>query len=739
MSYFFYLWGELLRWLYRRQQYIFRPLSGVHEDYGIWRCENSDPALSAVPKSGLYPRGWYILEIKIDADSSLLPSKLYVDYGEGFSESEIFPLNLESGRMVKRLCYFPSIALALRFDPCEFPENIQIKHFVFARVTKGFARRVMVRKLQVAGLKGELEVAALDTLWDRYRKLFVALRSSDYDAHLLEERKRYPEHIVTARLNALKVRPLISIVVPVYNPPISLLEKCIDSVKAQSYPYWQLCLADDCSPNAEVAKVLNRYAREDSRIQWVRRTENGHICKASNSGLALATGEYVAFLDHDDELFQHALLEVVSEINSNPLVDIIYSDEDFIDLNGRRFAPHYKSDWNPALLLSHNYVTHLVVYRRNLINKLGNFREEAQVDGAQDYDLLLRAWGQTESDRIVHIPKILYHWRAHEGSTALGSDQKSYTSSAGLRALKNYFQERGIEVEVCETDSDNLYRVKYPLKGNPLVSLLIPTRDMLSVLKPCVESILNRSTYRNFEILILDNQSQKKETLEWFEKITELDHRIKIVEFDHPFNYSAINNYGVRHARGEILGLINNDIEVITPDWLEEMVSLAQRPENGCVGALLYYPDDTVQHAGVILGLGGYAAHSHRGVPRGSQGYFNRLKVRQNVSAVTGACLFVRKDVYKEVSGLDESFEVAYNDVDFCLRVQQAGYYNVFTPFAELYHHESKSRGEEDTPEKIARFDREKAQLAQRWCDLLKCDPFYNPNLTRSREDFSLK
>ena len=737
-----YVAGEFRRWLNRRQRCELVPLRECSSAGDGWLCMGRDPAFHVMLESGLLPVGWYVLEIFATADSAVLPSKLYVDYGYGCTEVDSFSLPVESGRLTKRLCYFPTPARSLRFDPCDFPAKIQISQFVLAKVTRGFAVRSMTRKLINAGLAqsiGAARAIGWEALWAEYSALFAQRSLSGYEAQLVGERERYTQPNVAQRLSLLSAKPRISLVVPVFNPPIHHLKSCLDSALAQSYPNWQLCIADDASTDRAVAELLQRYSEMDDRIQWFQRSENGHICAASNSALSLADGDYVALLDHDDCLFEHALLEVAGAIQANPDAELLYSDEDFIDEEGNRFAPHYKPDWNPALVLSHNYVTHLAVYRRSLLEAAGGFREGAGVEGAQDYDLLLRCSVRVRPENIVHIPKVLYHWRAHEGSTALGSDQKSYTSSAGQKALQDYLDAAGIAGRAEATDDDNLYRVAYPLEGEPLVSLLIPTRDMLEVVGPCVESILAHSTYRNFEILILDNQSAEPETLEWFRAIQQRDARVRVLPYDQPFNYSAINNFGVAHARGEILGLINNDVEVITPGWIEELASLALQPENGCVGALLYYPDDTVQHAGVILGLGGYAAHSHRGSPRGSQGYFNRLKVRQNLSAVTGACLFVRKSVYEQVNGLDEAYVVAYNDVDFCLRVQAAGYLNVFTPFAELYHHESKSRGQEDTPEKIARFDEEKVRLAERWGGLLQRDPFYNPNLTHSREDFSLR
>lgn len=696
-----YIFAEFCRWLCRRQSYNFVPMQECYPVDDGWQCVGSDPIFYLEPLFGPLPCGWYMLEILAIADTEVLPTKLYADYGHGCKEVESFSLLIESGRLAKRLCFFSTRTRALRFDPCDFPAKIQINHFVLAKVTQSFAIRSMAQKLVNIDLFETTQQACAlgcEALWLQYDAFFLQPALSGYEVQLAEERVRYAQPKVAERLRSLKVRPLISIVVPVFNPSIPLLKACLDSVLIQSYPHWQLCIADDASSDPKIAQLLNQYAGRDRRIRWVQRAENGHICAASNSALALAEGDYVTLLDHDDCLFSHALLEVVSSIQDKPMVDILYSDEDFIDVDGRRFAPHYKSDWNPALLLSHNYVTHLTVYRHELLQCVGGFREGARIEGAQDYDLLLRCSAKTSPDRILHIPRVLYHWRAHEGSTALSSEQKSYTTAAGQKALQDYLDMQGVPGHARVTEDDNLYRVVYPLDNQPLVSLLVPTRDMLEMVRPCLESILKHSSYQNFEVLILDNQSEKKETRNWFNEIQAQDVRVKVIAYDRPFNYSAINNFGVTHARGEIIGLVNNDVEVITPGWIDELASLAQKPENGCVGALLYYSDDTVQHAGVILGLGGYAAHSHRGFSRGSQGYFNRLKVRQNLSAVTGACLFVRKELYEKVGGLDEAFSVAYNDVDFCLRVLDAGYLNIFTPHAELYHYESKSRGKDDTP-----------------------------------------
>ncbi|MFT7749332.1 UNVERIFIED_CONTAM: glycosyltransferase family 2 protein, partial [Escherichia coli] len=484
--------------------------------------------------------------------------------------------------------------------------------------------------------------------------------------------------------------------------------------------------------------VLREYEAKDKRINVVYRQQNGHISAASNSALEIAKGDFVALLDHDDALPEHALLFMAQAICAQPETQILYSDEDKLNGRGERFDPHFKSDWNPDLFFSQNYVSHLGVYRRNLLQRIGGFR--LGVEGSQDQDLLLRCLPHVQADQIVHIPRVLYHWRAIEGSTALASGEKSYTTDAGIKALRDYFATQQAGVEVDAGLVPNTYRVRYPIpEPAPLVSLLIPTRDRRSLTETAVRSILEKSTYTNFEILILDNGSVEAETLEFFREIQLEDRRVKVLAYDFPFNYSAINNFGARHAKGTVIGLVNNDIEVINPEWLTEMVSQCLRPEIGCVGAKLYYSNDTVQHAGVILSLGDVAGHSHKHFPRNHPGYFHRLSLVQTLSAVTAACLLIRKEIFDLVSGLDEkNLKVAFNDVDFCLKVREAGYRNLWTPYAELYHYESISRGAEDSPEKIARFTQEVNFMKAKWTDYLERDPFYSPNLTKNREDFSI-
>ena len=533
--------------------------------------------------------------------------------------------------------------------------------------------------------------------------------------------------------------PTFSIVVPVFNPDRRFLRLAIESVLAQSYPHWQLCLVDDCSDAEWVKPFLKEIQTSDSRIKVHHNSSNGGISASSNAGVALSDGDWVTFLDHDDELSKAALFHLAKTATAHPSCQIIYTDEDKIDSKGKRYEPHFKSSWNLDLLYSQNYICHLTAYRRDLVQRVGGFRKG--VEGSQDHDLLLRCLPYIDPSDIRHIPRVLYHWRAHPHSTAQSTSAKSYTTEAGLNALRHHFTATGTQdVAVVEGMLPNTYRVKWPLpEQEPLVSLLIPTRDRVSLVRNAVESILAKTRYPNFEIIILDNGSEQPETKEYFAEIQRDYSNIKIITCYGPFNFSAINNYGVGQARGEILGFINNDIEVIAPDWLNEMVSQAIRPDIGCVGAKLYYSNDTIQHAGVILGVGGVAGHSHKRFQRDDHGYFSRLKLTQNLSAVTAACMVMRRSVFEEVGGFEEEhLKVAFNDIDLCLKVREAGYRNLWTPYAELYHHESLSRGKEDSREKLERFRAESSHMIQKWKHRLYDDPYYNPNLTLMDENFGI-
>ncbi|MBS0663745.1 MAG: glycosyltransferase [Verrucomicrobia bacterium] len=547
-----------------------------------------------------------------------------------------------------------------------------------------------------------------------------------------------------AELEALapEQRPLVSILLPTYNSPEGWLVRAIESVRGQIYPHWELCIADDASHEPQVRRILEDYAGRDPRIRVVFRPENGHISQASNSALELATGAWVALLDHDDELASRALAEVVLAVARRPDLQFIYSDEDKIDLLGRRYDPYFKPDWNPDLLLGQNYTCHLSVFRTDRVRAVGGFR--AGYEGSQDWDLTLRVVTGLAPEQVHHIPRVLYHWRAIPGSTALVIDQKAdYPFIAAKKALADHLARLDVAAELLPVKGHH-WRIRYPLPSPaPKVSIIIPTRNGADLLRLCIGSILAKTTYPDFEIIVVNNRSDEAAALGYFEELRNLGHRV--VDHDAPFNYSALNNLAVRAAGGTVLAFLNNDLEVISGEWLDEMVSHALRPGIGAVGAMLYYPDDTVQHAGVVLGLtgpagrDGVAGHAFKGAKRGTEGLRNRLRLAQNYSAVTAACLVIRRATFEAVGGFNETdLPVAFNDIDFCLRVQATGLRNLWTPFAELYHHESASRGAEDTPEKLERFSHEAAYMRRTWGRLLDRDPAYNPNLTLTQEDFSL-
>ncbi|MFP6559975.1 glycosyltransferase [Paraburkholderia sp. B3] len=540
---------------------------------------------------------------------------------------------------------------------------------------------------------------------------------------------------IRTRVTNLDRAPKISVIMPVYNPKPEWLAEAIESVLAQLYPHWELCIADDVSTNPAIRPLIERYVREDERIKVVFRNTNGHISAASNSALELASGEWVALLDHDDLLPEHALYCVAEAIAQNPSARMFYSDEDKIDASGVRRDPYFKCAWNPELFYSQNMFSHLGVYHKALLEEISGFR--VGYEGSQDYDLALRCIERVDATAIRHIPRVLYHWRVHALSTASTTEAKPYAAVAGERALNEHFARRGLDWHVEYLGYGYRVRKALPVEA-PLVSVIVPTRNGLHLLRRCIDSILRKTTYRNFEVVVVDNGSDDDQTLRYLEAIAE-NPRIRVVRDDGPFNYSALNNAAVALAAGTLVALVNNDIEVISPDWLTEMVSLAMQTDIGAVGAKLLYADDTVQHAGLVLGIAGVAGNVGKHFPRAARGYFGRAALTGAFSAVTAACFVVRKEVYEEVGGLNEKdLAVAYNDVDFCLRLGEAGYRNVWSPFAELYHHESATRGEDADPVRRARLEREASYMHERWKERLRDDPFYSPNLTLDRDDFDL-
>lgn len=535
---------------------------------------------------------------------------------------------------------------------------------------------------------------------------------------------------MAAEIAAMAEPPLISVVMPVYETDPRWLGAAIRSIQAQVYPHWELCLSDDASTRADVHAMLAEAAAADGRIKVHYRAERGHISANTNSALALASGEFIALVDADDELPPDALYWIAREILAHPDVDMIFSDEDKIDAKGRRFGPYFKGDWSPALMLGQNAFSHLGVFRRALVAAAGGLREG--FEGAQDHDLALRCAELTEPARIRHVPRVLYHWRALPQSTATAPEVKPYAWQAGQRTILEHLARRGIAAEV-EPGVGGFYRVRYARPEEwPLVSIIVPSR-LGEVARRSLEALLAGSTYPRFEVLLAvgAGDATRPEAAAHLATLGG-DERVRVVAYERtPFNYSWVNNHAAREARGDYLCFLNDDVTPITPGWLEEMVLRARLPGVGAVGAMLYYPDDTIQHAGVILGIGGVADHAHRHVRRGSPGYFGRAALDQDLSCVTAAAMVMPRRLFEVLGGFDEALPCAFNDVDLCLRIRRVGQRILWTPQAELYHHESLTFGPHDSPERTEQFRKDVAEMRRRWAAELDADPFYNPNLSR--------
>jgi glycosyltransferase involved in cell wall biosynthesis len=692
--------------------------------------------------------GWYMVEVQVAMSRVQQAGTVTITYGNGCERH--YGLQLHAGRVSKRLIHIEQLS-HLHIATGSADDSQDLLHFRLVRVSRAFAASRMRTKLNLmhpryrtsvalhrrGKIDKRADTAAIPVLWQDYCNVFdgtadiapYRLWVQQFDVLTEQQVCTLAEKIAT-----FEKLPVVSVVMPVFNPNLTWLAQAIESVRSQIYPHWQLCIADDASTDPRVAEMLRAYAEKDSRIVVHVRAQNGHISACSNDALALATGEWIALLDHDDLLSVDALLRMVEAINRHPEVRLLYSDEDKIDEYGQRSDPYFKCDWNRDLFYSQNMISHLGVYHTDLVREVGGFREG--YEGAQDYDLALRCVARLAATQIHHIPRVLYHWRIHVQSTANGLDAKPYAALAGERALNDHFARTGVAATATAFAAG--YRVRYGLSELPLVTIIIPTHNAVGLLRTCVNSIIERTTYPRYEVLIIDNRSDDPAALAYLRDIAKLD-KVRVERDIRPFNYSAITNSAVRSANGEVVALLNNDVEVISHDWLDEMVSHAMRPDVGAVGAKLLYADDTVQHAGVILGVHGIAGHAHRFAPRTSTGYCGRAALVQSFSAVTAACLVVRKDLYDEVGGMNEKeLAVACNDVDFCLRLGQMGYRTVWTPHAELYHHESATRGFDDTPEKLARSDSENAYMREHWGQLLAADPFYSPNLSLDDEDFTL-
>jgi GT2 family glycosyltransferase len=737
-------------WRSRLHAMRIEPLHQLASDGDGFRSLGDDPQFVLYSARRRLPRGWVVISFAVELRGQWLSPRLYVDDGRGFHEERSFALPVRAGRRVECMLGLPHRVRALRLDPLAAPgrfvmRDVTIREVGLVQLAAALMPHLRIAASQPRGLRRLARLAVGLVRKGDARSLTESLLArgrevSDYqdwiDAYdTLSDGDR---GLMRHHADGLAHRPLISVLMPTHDAAEDWLRRAIESVRRQLYPHWELCIADDASTAPHVRRVLEEYRALDSRIKVVFRERHGYVAAASNTALSLASGEFVALLDQHDELAERALYLMAVDINAHPTADVLYSDEDKISAHGQRFQPYFKPDWNPDLFLAENLVTRLCVCRTSRVNEVGGFRSGHE--GAQDWDLVMRVSERTSAAQIRHVPYVLYHWRAVPGSPALAMGEKGYASAAEYRSLAAQFERRGVRVEILPV-AGLAWRIRYPLpQPLPLVSVIIPTRDHVELLRRCVASLRERGAYPRLEIVIVDNRSSDRAALTYLcELAAEPD--VTVVRHDAPFNYSALNNAGARHARGDVLVLLNNDVEAISPGWLEEMVSQACRPEIGAVGALLYYPNESIQHAGVVLGLGsaGIAAHAYAFRPRGYVGQSGRALLTRNVSAVTAACLAVRRDVFEEVDGFDEThLSIAYNDLDLCLRIAGRGYRNLWTPYAELYHQESASRGGDDTPAKRARFRQEIEYMRKRWGAALRNDPAYNPNLSLDGESFTL-
>ena len=573
-------------------------------------------------------------------------------------------------------------------------------------------------------------------LWKKYILLLLGFRPEKQNILNPLNKRHYDTWIRQAKKpgkpKELDYNPLISIIIPVYNVEPRFLTSCINSILSQTYQNFEICIVDDASTNEDTIRTLHG-CEKHKKIRIKYRKKNGHISKTSNDALKMAKGTFVALMDDDDIIPENALYEIVKVLNENKKLDMIYTDEDKIDADEKRCCPNFKPDFSPDTLMSLNYISHLCVIRKSLVEKVGGF--SVGLEGAQDYDLYLKIVEKT--NRIYHIPKILYHWRMIEGSTAKENSSKNYALKNGKKALEDALKRRGIDGKVKIAENCPYYITEYSVSGNPKATIIIPTKDLAKVTETCLKSVYEKTAYKNYEVVVVNNNSEKPETFELFEKYKKLHKNFRVIDANFEFNYSKINNYAVNNTESDYIVLLNNDIEVISSDWLTQMLGYASKKHIGAVGAKLLYPNDTVQHAGVVLGVG-VASHLYCGIKRDAVAWAGNLAVPYNFSAVTGACLVVSRKKWNEVGGLDENLKVAYNDIDFNIKLLEKGYYNVCLPNVELYHHESKSRGSDASGEKKERFDSEQRYMYKKWKDQIKKDPFYNQNLTRKTAGYLL-
>ena len=563
----------------------------------------------------------------------------------------------------------------------------------------------------------------------------IRIQKIDYEKWY-ENHRRTEEELESQRQEAFAYAPLISIVVPVYQAPEEFLRQMILSVCRQTYKNWELCMTVSDEERHRMEEILEEDEFKEKAIHLIGISENRGISENTNAAIKEATGTYIGFLDQDDLLAPDALYEMVKKLNEYPEVGLLYSDEDKVTADLKKhFQPHFKPDFNLDLLRANNYICHFFVARQSVIRKAGGFRQE--FDGAQDHDFIFRC--VEEAGKIGHVPEILYHWRTHKASTADNPASKMYAFEAGRRAIEAHLKRTGTEGTVTHTPDLGFFRVQYPVHGEPLVSIIIPNKDEKEALHACIASIKEKTKYQNYEIIIVENNSTSQEIFAYYEELKK-DPKIRVIRWEKEFNYSAINNYGARYANGEYLLFLNNDVTVITEGWLTEMLGMCQRREVGAVGVKLLYPDDTIQHAGCVIGIGGIAGHMFVNMPANRTGYLHKASILQDMSAVTAACMMMKKAAFEEVGGFTEELSVAFNDVDLCLKVRETGRLIVYDPYVQLYHMESKTRGAEDSQEKVRRFQEEIEYIRCHWIDILKKgDPYYNKNLSLSKWNYSLR
>lgn len=756
------LWESVLEWLVERlpRRLIMvelKPNDGVvviNEGKGEYKATGYAPRFAMTFMSAAPQGGWYYLEAALVRNNGSREASIRADIRGERKESITIPIPTNLRGTVREVFYLPSNVAALHWLPTAAPgffsqSQLLLHKITLLESTLRRMHRVLIdlwrfRSRTPATCFGLTWWGAISNLQDAYQRTatlrikrligndysaFIALNDTLKGADICAMRKQVPQ---------LPLRPVISLIMPVQTPIAEFFKEALDSVCGQIYPHWELLLVGDFSADTQRLAIAKEYQNKNVQVEIISVKSGANLAATLNSALEIAQGEFVARINQHDQIPQHALFFLAREISKHPNADLIYTDDDSIDDTNKRLDPRFKPDWNPDLFFSHNYLANLTLYRRARALKLGGYR--AGFEGAEDYDLSLRYLRGLPATKIRHIPRVLYHSLMLSQSMVLTPSPRgegAASHQSGKHALADYFEGSGITVE--DGPALGLYRVKHPLPAQPpLVSIIIPTRDRVDMLNKCIESIQQKTDYNNWEMLVVDNESTEAATLAYLAEIQK-DPRIRVLRYDKQFNYSAINNFAAKHAIGEILALLNNDVEVITHDWLTEMVSHAVRAGIGAVGAKLLYSNNTVQHAGVVIGLGGVAGHGHKYIKDDDHGYCHRAVVTQNLSAVTGACFAVKKSIYEEVGGLNEvDLVIALNDIDFCLKLREAGFNNIYTPYAKLFHHESISRGHDDTAEKHALFLQELGYMKNTWGDKLKLDPAYNPNLTLEFENFSL-